>query len=178
VSDELKQAKAVPAAAKAEAKALRPWYKKKRWWLIAVIVIVIASSATGGGSSDSNKPAPSSPSENSSSDSNSTSDTVSKGLGSKDASADIVSLKCSEEDALGFRTPVVRVTNNSSKASDYFIDIVAESSDGSEQFDTTMATITNLSPGQSTNAEAIAMTKKIPAGAVCKIKSVQRTASN
>jgi hypothetical protein len=46
--------KATAKAAKAYAKASRPWYKKKRWIaLIAVVlIIIIAVAAGGGGSSD------------------------------------------------------------------------------------------------------------------------------
>lgn len=45
------QAQADAKAAKARAKALRPWYRKKRTWLLGVVlVIVIAIVATSGGS--------------------------------------------------------------------------------------------------------------------------------
>jgi hypothetical protein len=39
-------------AAKAYAKASRPWYKKKRWWLAAAVLVVIIGSAAAGGGSD------------------------------------------------------------------------------------------------------------------------------
>ncbi|HVX23124.1 MAG TPA: DUF4352 domain-containing protein [Acidimicrobiales bacterium] len=45
-------ARAAAQAAKAHAKALRPWYKKKRYWalgIIAVIVIIIVATTAGGG---------------------------------------------------------------------------------------------------------------------------------
>jgi hypothetical protein len=43
--------KAAAKAAKAYAKASRPWYRKKRWWaLAAVVVIVIIAVATSNGS--------------------------------------------------------------------------------------------------------------------------------
>ena len=106
-------------------------------------------------------------------------DTIGTGLGSKDASADIVSITCGVPDEyLKWSTPVVRVTNNSSKASDYMIEISAESADGSELFDSSTAVITALAPGQSTNAEAMPFTKELPTGAICKVKTVSRTASN
>ena len=39
-------------AAKAYAKASRPWYKKKRWWAVgAIVLIIIISAASGGGDS-------------------------------------------------------------------------------------------------------------------------------
>ena len=39
-------------AAKAYAKAERPWYKKKRWWLAAAVVVIIIAAVAGGGNSD------------------------------------------------------------------------------------------------------------------------------
>jgi hypothetical protein len=53
--------RAAAKAAKAYAKATRPWYRKKRWWALAVIVVlgIIGAAAGGGGNSDGsgNKPA-------------------------------------------------------------------------------------------------------------------------
>jgi hypothetical protein len=51
--------KAEAAAAKAYAKAQRPWYKKKRWILSigAVLLIVIIAAASSGGGDDSSEPA-------------------------------------------------------------------------------------------------------------------------
>lgn len=43
--------KAEAKAAKAYAKAERPWYKKKRWWLAGFIVLVIVAAAAGGSGS-------------------------------------------------------------------------------------------------------------------------------
>jgi hypothetical protein len=45
-------AKAQAKAAKAYAKAQRPWYKKKRWIGLIVLVVIIAISAASGGGSD------------------------------------------------------------------------------------------------------------------------------
>ena len=54
--DDYKQARADEKAAKARAKALRPWYKKKRFILglpvVAIIVIVILGLAAGGSDDD------------------------------------------------------------------------------------------------------------------------------
>lgn len=49
--------KADAKAAKAYAKASRPWYKKKRWWtaIIVLIIIIAAAAGSGGGSGDDNK---------------------------------------------------------------------------------------------------------------------------
>lgn len=164
MNDEARLAKAAAAAAKANAKALRPFYKKKRWWLLGAIGIMVIASAAGMSSSDTST--------------GESSNGVSSGIGSNDATGDIVSMTCGKPDALGFRTPVIKVKNNSSKASDYYIELKAESADGSELIDTTLATIDGLLPGQTSKAEALPFTKELPAGSVCKIKTFQRTASN
>jgi hypothetical protein len=36
-----KSARAEAKAAKARAKALRPWYRKKRWWVLGVLVVIV-----------------------------------------------------------------------------------------------------------------------------------------
>lgn len=49
--------RAAAKAAKAYAKATRPWYRKKRWWILAAVVViaVVAGVSSGGGSSSSTK---------------------------------------------------------------------------------------------------------------------------
>ncbi|WP_017933588.1 DUF4352 domain-containing protein [Nocardioides sp. Iso805N] len=47
--------KAAAKAARAYAKATRPWYRKKRWWLLTVVVVVIAIAAASTGGSDGPK---------------------------------------------------------------------------------------------------------------------------
>lgn len=49
-SPDYRNAKADAKAAKAYAKASRPWYKKKRWWAAGVLLIIIIASAGGAGS--------------------------------------------------------------------------------------------------------------------------------
>ena len=174
MNDDAKRAKAAAKAAQAEAKALRPFYKKKRWWAIgAIAIIAIASATSGGGSTPSNSDA----SESSSETGDSTENTISTGLGSKDASADIVSIDCGSPDSIGVTYSKVVIKNNSSKASDYFVTVVYESADGSMRYDDTIASAMNINPGQSTEAEGMIM-EEIPAGAICRVSEVQRTASN
>jgi len=48
--------KAEIKAAKAYAKATRPWYKKKRWWAAGLLLIIIIAAAAGGAGSDNTKP--------------------------------------------------------------------------------------------------------------------------
>lgn len=50
MSDERRDARAEAAAAKARAKAMRPWYKKKRFLIpLALVVLVVIGVAAGGG---------------------------------------------------------------------------------------------------------------------------------
>jgi len=170
MSEDEKVAKADAKAAKAKAKAMRPWFKKKRFWALGLVGAVIVISVAGGSGST-----PSGSSN--SSESNSTSDTIGQGLGSSDASGDIVSIDCGTPDALGYRYPKVTVKNNSSKPSTYFITIVAESADGATRYDSTMLSIDALNPDQTMTQDGLPFTKDIPEGAICKVSEIQRTAS-
>lgn len=169
MAEEHLNAKAEAKAAKAKAKALRPWWKKKRILLLAVVVVVVVAVAAGGGGGGSESETTSSGASASGS-----SDTIGKGLGSKDASGDVDSVKCVPGDY--FVDVTVKVTNRSSKASDYFVTVVAESQDGMTKYDDTIVMILNLKPNQTMTEESI-FTNDIPAGAVCKVSEVQRTAS-
>jgi hypothetical protein len=167
MSDAAKDAKIAAKVAKAEAKALRPFYKKKRWWLVGGVAVIVVASVAGAGSSE----------QTSNSGSNSeTSGGVSSGLGSKDASADVIDLDCGQPDIIGAIYPKVTIKNNSSKASTYFITVVYESADGATRYDSTIVSSMGLGPGQTTVEEGIVM-GDIPSGAICKVTEVQRTAS-
>lgn len=54
-----REARATARAARAHAKAMRPWYRKKRWWAVGIIVIVIGVSAIASiaGDDDESEPA-------------------------------------------------------------------------------------------------------------------------
>jgi hypothetical protein len=69
----------------------------------------------------------------------------------------------------------LKVTNNSSKRSSYFIDVSFEGADGS-QLDTGMALVNNLEPGQSTVTEATAFTEA-DTEFTCRVVEVNRMAS-
>lgn len=56
--DRPQSTKADHKAAKAYAKATRPWYKKKRWWAAGLLLIIIIIASVGGGAgSDNSNPA-------------------------------------------------------------------------------------------------------------------------
>lgn len=91
---------------------------------------------------------------------------------------DDVEITACEVDQFNFLTAELQVTNNSSEASDYFIDVTFESRNGNEQFGTGLATVTNLRPGQTRTLEAASI-DEAPAGAnfTCVVENVERTAS-
>ena len=88
---------------------------------------------------------------------------------------DVTITSCGADD-LGQLEAVLRITNNSSKPSNYMINVAFESPDGSEQLDTGFAIVDTLQPGQSTNENAITFTTA-PADFKCRITSVDRYAS-
>jgi hypothetical protein len=159
-----KLAAAEAKAAKARAKALRPWYKKKRTWIIATVLLLIGAGIAGGSNS-------------STSSGGSGNSGVSSGLGANDASGDVTDVQIGSPDILGLRSVTLQVTNHSSKRSDYVIDLSVESADGATQYDTTTALVNNVEPGQTANPDAFPLTKRIPDDAVVKVKTVERTAS-
>jgi hypothetical protein len=175
MSNDEKEARVRAKIAKAEAKALRPFWKKKRWWLLGVVVLIGVGGIASGNSDDStnegnNKESSGVP------NAEVVENTVGRGLGSKDATGDVVDLSCGASDALGFAYPEVTIRNNSSKTSTYFITLVAESADGSIRYDDTIIMIDSLQPNQMMTESGM-FTNDLPSGAVCKITEIQRTAS-
>jgi len=79
--------KADHKAAKAYAKATRPWYKKKRWILAIIVVIVIAAAAAGGGGGSDDGP------EKVSNDSSTSPDPGNEDSAKKDSADDKVGTK-------------------------------------------------------------------------------------
>jgi hypothetical protein len=69
MSEQARSARVAAKVAKAEAKALRPWYLKKRWWLAALVVVAIGAMATQGGSESNVVPTTSGQSQSTSSQS-------------------------------------------------------------------------------------------------------------
>jgi hypothetical protein len=150
--------------------------------VVAVIAVVgIVAAIAGGGddeptaerSSTTEAEEPTTTSEGSGEDEDE--EEIDQGLGSQDASSDVGEPTC-ERDDLDTTTGSVTVTNTSSETSDYWITIVLESADGSEQLDTTYATVDRLEPDQTTEA-SIDFYDPYVEGSVCRITEVERTAS-
>lgn len=133
----------------------------RRFAIVAVLIVaVLATAASGEEEKSTNE------------------DGVSTGLGTADAAADVSAPTIVREGEAGFEIVYgeVVVKNNSSKRSDYFVTVVAESPDGSVRHDETMVSVMGLEPDQSATERGI-FTKDIPADAVLKVQEVQRTAS-
>ena len=143
---------------------------KLRWFFLIVagfiaLIVIISSVGT------------STPTKTNAGGTKSTAPGVSKGLGSADASGDVKIGKPDASNGFSIDVPIT-VTNHSSKRSDYFVDLALVSADGKTQYDTTIATIQNLDPGQtSTDTASFLKVSKVPLGAKIVIKSIQRTAS-
>lgn len=88
-----------------------------------------------------------------------------------------VSISSCGTDSLGQLEAVLSVTNNSSKSSDYMIEVVFESADGSTQLDSSIAFVSNLAPGQKASTEAISFTDAPAGDFKCRVTDVTRTAS-
>lgn len=153
------EAKAQAKAAKAHAKALRPWYRKKRWWVLAVVaVIVVASIASSGGSDDK-----------------SNLDTVTNQPTGE--AADVKLSTCTVDTTLtDFVTVEGTIHNNSSKRSDYAIELVYNNPDGSRAGQG-FAYETNIEAGQDASWKTSIFGSGVMAGGQCKIVKVNRSMS-
>ncbi len=98
--------------------------------------------------------------------------TISKGLGSQDATGDIVDMECGDPDSSGWAKVEVTVKNNSSETSNYSIEVVAESADGDEMFDWTVLSMRYVAPGQVATDDSIFT--DAGRGYVCRLRKVQR----
>jgi len=97
--------------------------------------------------------------------------------GEADEIDDVEIVRC-ETGEFGFMDATLDVTNNSSGASDYVIDVVFENRAGSRQFGTAVAIVNSLAPDQTTTVEAGSL-EEAPAGGnfTCTITGVSRFAS-
>jgi hypothetical protein len=96
--------------------------------------------------------------------------------GKKNAPEDDVEIATCGSNELGWPEAQVKITNNSSKASNYIVEIVFESADGSTQIDTSMVAVNSLAPGQSATEDAVTF-GEASGDFVCKVADVTRYAS-
>lgn len=104
---------------------------------------------------------------------------TSKGVtakGSKDPISQVKITSCAKDPVLGLLTIKGTALNDSSKRSDFIIDISVTDKSGKTQLGSTNALAQNVEPGQTAQWEAPS-TVEATAGAVCKVATVSRTAS-
>lgn len=91
-------------------------------------------------------------------------------------SEDVKIAKCAR-DSIGNLDAKVKVTNHSSKASDYVITVAFESADGKNQIATGNAFVDSLQPGQSTTQDANGL-KSYKKPFKCVLSDAERTQSS
>jgi hypothetical protein len=166
-------AKAQAKAARAYAKASRPWFKKKRVFVPLVLVAVIVLASVAGG--DEDKP---SDTKANASGTGVSSDSAPKANDNTalEHAEDAKIAKCGTDD-LGFAEALVKITNSSSKPSDYFVTVAFESKDRKTQLGTGVAVVMALQPGQSASEGANSLKEAKTGSFTCRLQSVMRTAS-
>lgn len=90
---------------------------------------------------------------------------------------DVVVTACASDDS-GFMLAMGTVTNHSSGASDYYIEVVFETEDEVTQLATGNASLSSIEPGQDAPLEASSFTKAPDEGFSCRVTEVNRFASN
>ena len=176
-----REARAEAKAAKARAKALRPWYLKKRWWAVIALVAIIGLSVASGSSSKTKT-----------SSSNGTSGTPAAGAPAaavakapaapqthsantdNPPTADVALGECTADNVLDLPKATGTITNHSSKASNYIFQV--EFLDGSgTRIASGYVAENNVAPGQTANWDTYGDHSGTPA--TCRVVSVDRLAA-
>lgn len=152
---------------KALAKASRPWYAKKRTWVLGVFGLIIFGSAIGAASSGG--------SDGTSTKQNGGVSTLS-GNDSHPPQDDAALDKCGTAEYLDYPQATVRMTNHSTKRSNYMVSVNFLDASGTVVASGT-ALASNVEPGQSAIDTAGGVSGK-GAPAKCVITNVDRFASN
>lgn len=157
--------KADYAAAKARAKALRPWYRKKRFVLPLglVVIIVLASLASGGNDDDGPGAAK-----------------AAKGTSAHPAIDDVIIDECVADPNPIFPSLKAkgRILNNSSKTSNYIFTIEMVNDTGT-RIGETAGISNNVASGQTVNIEVVAQSTGPQTGLRwCRVTDVTRLASS
>ena len=167
---------------------------RRHWKLVsvAVAVVVIGAAAAGGGSKDETSTADPTtteappateapaPTEAPTTEAPPVTEAPDRGIdGDENEIADVGAPVMDAPDLIGVSYIHIPVTNNSSKASNYWIDVAVESADGATQYETTTALLNDVQPGQSATAEGMIAwgSTGAPADATVRITKVDRTAS-
>lgn len=142
---------------------------------LSALMLVLALFATLGSADDSDTKSGSS---GSSGDSETTApDDGATDAGQADEVDDVVVTACAKDETLPSAKATIEVTNNSSEASTYFIEIVFESADGSTQIGTGNAAIASLAPDQKKVEEVLSLEDPGDQEFTCTVSSVDRLAA-
>ncbi|WP_163548545.1 hypothetical protein [Candidatus Frankia nodulisporulans] len=90
-------------------------------------------------------------------------------------SEDVTITACAPDEA-GYAAAKVTVTNHSSKASNYIINIVFESGDGATQIGTGLVAVNGLQSGQQSPQDTSALKPALP-GYRCRVQDITRYAA-
>ena len=169
-----RDAKAEAKAAKARAKAMRPFYAKKRFIipaaLVALIVVVALASGGGGEGNDSQPVA-----------ADDTSTTAADGPNTASSNTefppadDVAITECTTQEALGWPVAKLTITNNSPKSSTYMVSVNFVNTAG-QKIGEGMISSSNVAPGQQALVEASGTGEPEP-GFTCEIAQVERFAA-
>jgi hypothetical protein len=173
--DPMAQAK----AEKAYRKAQRPLYKKKRVIFpaafLALIIVIVAANSGGGKDAPSlvqaPAAAPAAPPAQAPAAPKAAAPASSPGF------ADVAITSCAA-DEFGYAEAGVRITNGSSKASNYMVTVTFNSNDGTSQVGTGLVAVNSLQPGQHSDEKANAL-KQADGAFTCSVnpKDVTRYAA-
>ena len=141
---------------------------------VVVIVVAVVAGIAGVGDSEGDDSPPTTTTPTTVTETPTT--TISRGLGSQDATGDIVDMECEDPDSSGWAKVEVTVKNNSSETSNYSIEVVAESADGTEMFDWVILSMKYVAPGQMATDDSIFT--DAGSGYVCRLREVQRLAAD
>ena len=109
--------------------------------------------------------------------STSTSGTTAKSTSAGPAhSEDVAITACAPDDA-GFAAAKVVVTNHSSKASNYIVNIVMESPDGKTQIGTGLVSVNGLAPGQASSPQDASSLQAASGPYNCRVGDITRYAA-
>jgi len=173
--DPMAQAK----AEKAYRKAQRPLYKKKRVIFpaafLALIIVIVAANSGGGKGAPSLVQAPAAASA--APPAQAAAAPKAAAPASSPGFADVAITSCAA-DEFGYAEAGVRITNGSSKASNYMVTVTFNSNDGTSQVGTGLVAVNSLQPGQHSDEKANAL-KKADGAFTCSVnpKDVTRYAA-
>lgn len=177
--DDRRTAAAEAKAAKARAKAMRPWYTKKRFIALGVfaVIIVIGALGSGGDSDGGGDDVVATETPDPGTDAPTTDVGTSSGNTEFPPPADVTLTSCEVDTSFAATvTAKLQILNNSPKRSNYMITVAFESPDGT-QLDTGTGFANDVDPSQQALSEAMAFFDADPGAISCRIKEVERFAS-